>query len=67
MLDITSLENKLQVDMLRSHAISIPTIISIVMNTVVETVKATFCNGVTQMVVITRYIDVVHTERDQCH
>ena len=25
------------------------------------------CNGVTQTVVITRYIGVVHTERDQCH
>uniref|UniRef100_M4C0V1 Uncharacterized protein n=1 Tax=Hyaloperonospora arabidopsidis (strain Emoy2) TaxID=559515 RepID=M4C0V1_HYAAE len=25
------------------------------------------CNGVTQMVIITRYIGVVHTERDQYH
>uniref|UniRef100_M4BZ33 Uncharacterized protein n=1 Tax=Hyaloperonospora arabidopsidis (strain Emoy2) TaxID=559515 RepID=M4BZ33_HYAAE len=25
------------------------------------------CNGFTQTVVITRYIGVVHTERDQCH
>ena len=25
------------------------------------------CNGVTQMVVITRYSGVVHTERDQYH
>ena len=24
------------------------------------------CNGVTQMVTITRYIGVVHTETDQC-
>ena len=26
-----------------------------------------YCNGVTQMVVITRYVGVIHTERDQCH
>ena len=26
-----------------------------------------YCNGVTQMVVITRYIGVVHTERDEGH
>ena len=25
------------------------------------------CNGVTQMVMITRYIGVLHTERDQYH
>ena len=29
--------------------------------------KDTSYNGVTQMVVITRYIGVVHTERDQYH
>uniref|UniRef100_M4BWZ0 Uncharacterized protein n=1 Tax=Hyaloperonospora arabidopsidis (strain Emoy2) TaxID=559515 RepID=M4BWZ0_HYAAE len=32
-----------------------------------HSVDGSACNGVTQMVVITRYIGVVHAERDQYH
>ena len=45
---------------------SVPVLINLLEYEELNVVKAD-CNGVTETVVITKYIGVVHTERDQCH